>query len=35
MKIGLICTNYFNIDQNNKTGSGIFNYIIIYSLAKF
>nr|HPO05698.1 glycosyltransferase [Candidatus Gracilibacteria bacterium] len=35
MKIGLICTNYFNIDQNNKTGSGIFNYILINSLAKF
>ncbi|MFA6526628.1 MAG: glycosyltransferase [Candidatus Buchananbacteria bacterium] len=34
MKIAIICTNLFNIDDKNKTGSGIFNHILINSLAK-
>ena len=34
MKIGIICTNLFNIDAKNKTGSGIFDYILINYLYK-
>lgn len=34
MRIGLICTNLFNIDAKNKTGTGIFSYILIKHLAK-
>src|SRR3989338_9134674 len=34
MKIGIICTNLFNIDEKNKTGSGIFNHILINYLSK-
>lgn len=35
MKIGLICSNLFNIDKNNKTGTGIFNYSFIKGLKNF
>ncbi|HVU80237.1 MAG TPA: glycosyltransferase [Candidatus Paceibacterota bacterium] len=33
MKVAILCTNLFNIDEKNKTGSGIFNYILIRQLA--
>ncbi|MFA5076114.1 MAG: glycosyltransferase [Patescibacteria group bacterium] len=35
MKIAIICSNLFNIDRKNRTGTGIFNYILINNLAKF
>ena len=34
MHVALLCTNLFNIDEHNKTGSGIFDHILIHSLAK-
>ena len=33
MNVAILCTNLFNIDEKNKTGSGIFNYILINQLA--
>lgn len=33
MKIAYICTNLFNMDEKNKTGSGIFNHILLKKLA--
>ncbi len=33
MNVALICTNLFNIDEKNKTGSGIFDYTLINHLA--
>lgn len=35
MKIALLCSNLFNIDKENKTGTGIFNYVFINGLAKY
>ncbi|OHA78896.1 MAG: hypothetical protein A2V96_01620 [Candidatus Yonathbacteria bacterium RBG_16_43_6] len=35
MNIAILCTNLFNMDEKNKTGSGIFNYILINQLSKF
>lgn len=35
MKVALICTNLFNIDEKNRTGSGIFNHILIRNLARY
>jgi len=34
MKVALICSNLFNIDKTNKTGTGIFSNDLITSLAK-
>lgn len=34
MKLAIICSNLFNIDKNNKTGTGIFNYDFINNLVK-
>lgn len=34
MKIAYICTNLFNMDEQNKTGSGIFNFILLNSLSQ-
>lgn len=34
MKLAILCTNLFNIDEKNKTGSGIFDYVLIRELAK-
>lgn len=34
MRVGIICSNLFNIDEKNKTGTGIFNHILISNLAK-
>ena len=33
MNVAILCTNLFNIDEKNKTGSGIFAYILIRHLA--
>jgi glycosyltransferase involved in cell wall biosynthesis len=33
MKVAILCTNLFTIDEKNKTGSGIFDYILIHQLA--
>lgn len=33
MNIAILCTNLFNIDEKNKTGSGIFNHILIHKLS--
>lgn len=33
MKVSYICTNLFNMDEKNKTGSGIFNHILLNNLA--
>lgn len=35
MRVAYICTNLFNMDEKNKTGSGIFNHILLNSLAKY
>ncbi len=34
MNIAILCTNLFNIDEKNRTGSGIFDYVLINQLAK-
>lgn len=34
MKVALICSNLFNIDKTNKTGTGIFSNVLINSLAR-
>jgi glycosyltransferase involved in cell wall biosynthesis len=34
MNVAILCTNLFTIDEKNKTGSGIFDYILIHQLAK-
>jgi len=34
MRIGVICSNYFNISKETKNGTAIFNYDLITSLAK-
>ena len=33
MRVAYICTNLFNMDEKNKTGSGIFNHILLNKLA--
>lgn len=33
MRIAYICTNLFDMDEKNKTGSGIFNHILLNKLA--
>lgn len=33
MRLAYICTNLFNMDRKNKTGSGIFNYILLNAFA--
>lgn len=35
MKIAIICSNLFNIDKKNKTGTGIFNDVLINNLVKY
>lgn len=35
MKVALICSNLFNIDKTNKTGTGIFSNVLINSLVKY
>ena len=34
MKIAVLCSNLYNMDKNNKTGTGIFNYDFIRNLVK-
>lgn len=34
MKVAIICSNLFNIDKTNKTGTGVFSDVLINSLAK-
>ena len=35
MKIAIICSNLFNIDAKNKTGTGIFSNVLINNLVKY
>ncbi len=34
MNIAILCSNLFNVDEKNKTGTGIFNHILIQELSK-
>ena len=34
MRVAYICTNLFNMNEKNKTGSGIFNHILLNQLAR-
>lgn len=34
MQVGIICSNLFNIDKTNKTGTGVFSQVLINNLAK-
>jgi len=34
MIVAIVCSNLYNVDKTNKTGTGIFNNILVNNLAK-